>query len=334
MPREPKPIGEGATLSLVAPSFGCTTEPYRTRLEESIRILSSLGYRIEEGRNIRLNAGVASSNTPASRAKEFEEAYFGKGDAILSVGGGELMCEILPFVDFKAIRIAKPKWFVGFSDNTNLTFTLTTLADLVTVYGPCAGQFFSYPFRYATEDTFRLLKGERRFQGYPLWERESRASEENPLAEWNLTEEKVIRPFGYEEPFSGTLLGGCLDCLVTLCGTRFDNVVNFSKGQEGIVWFLEACDLNPLAIRRALFQLREAGWFANAKGFLIGRPLCHDADALGVNKYNAVLDILEPLNKPILMDVDLGHFPPSMPMKCGALARASFVNGNLEIEYL
>ena len=160
MPREPKPIGEGATLSLVAPSFGCTTEPYRTRLEESIRILSSLGYRIEEGRNIRLNAGVASSNTPASRAKEFEEAYFGKGDAILSVGGGELMCEILPFVDFKAIRIAKPKWFVGFSDNTNLTFTLTTLADLVTVYGPCAGQFFSYPFRYATEDTFRLLKGD------------------------------------------------------------------------------------------------------------------------------------------------------------------------------
>ena len=47
-------------------------------------------------------------------------------DAIISCGGGELMCEILRYVDFERIAQAKPKWFMGYSDNTNLTFLLTT----------------------------------------------------------------------------------------------------------------------------------------------------------------------------------------------------------------
>ncbi|MBP5461272.1 MAG: LD-carboxypeptidase, partial [Lachnospiraceae bacterium] len=90
--------------------------------------------------------------------------------------------------------------------------------------------------------------------------------------------------------------------------------------EEGIVWVLEACDLNVFGIRRALWQLREAGWFANAKGFLIGRPLCYCQEMMGLDHYHAVLDILGELGVPIVMDADIGHLPPHMPLLMGSYA--------------
>ena len=39
------------------------------------------------------------------------------------------MCEILPYIDFEKIRNSEPKWFFGYSDNTNLIFLLATLCD-------------------------------------------------------------------------------------------------------------------------------------------------------------------------------------------------------------
>ena len=43
--------------------------------------------------------------------------------------------------------------------------------------------------------------------------------------------------------------------------------------EDGILWFLESCELNTLSIRRAMWQMEHADWFKNVKGFMIGRPL-------------------------------------------------------------
>lgn len=332
---QPAFLKPGSKIALIAPSFGCTDEPYKTKLMESIKNLKAAGYRVDEGENIWVLKGVAASNTPQKRAEEFMKAYADESvDAIFSVGGGELMCEILPFIDFKKIQGYKPKWFMGFSDNTNLTFTLTAWANLVTVYGPCAGQFFSKPFRLDAKDAMRMLQGEKEFEGYPLWERNSLATPENPLAPLNLTEKKVLKPYNYQRPFSGIMLGGCLDCLINICGTKYDNVSAYvSSLGEGVVWYLEACDLNPLSIRRALFELREAGWFKTAKGFVIGRPVCFGMDLMGVNQYNAVTDILGECDVPIIMDADLGHLAPAIPYKNGALATVGIEDNNLKVVY-
>ena len=148
MIKEPKLLKNNDKISLVAPSFGCTIEPYKTELDIAITNLKSEGYQLLLGENIYKNEGALSSNTPKKRAKEFMDAYKSDSSLILSVGGGELMNEILPFIDFKKIKELPPKWFMGFSDNTNLTFTLTTLANIVTIYGPCAPSFAYFPFKY------------------------------------------------------------------------------------------------------------------------------------------------------------------------------------------
>lgn len=49
------------------------------------------------------------------------------------------MCETMNFVDFEKIKSAAPKWYMGYSDNTNFTFLLSTICDTAAVYGPCAG---------------------------------------------------------------------------------------------------------------------------------------------------------------------------------------------------
>ena len=128
--RYPEFLKENGTIGFVAPSFGCSTEPYRTAFNHALDKWKKEGYGIDIGPNCYENSGVGISNTPEKCAEELTEWYCRKeNDILISCGGGELMCEVLPFVDFERIRKADPKWYLGYSDNTNMTYLLTTLCD-------------------------------------------------------------------------------------------------------------------------------------------------------------------------------------------------------------
>ena len=78
------------------------------------------------GDNCYKDLGIGISNTPKLCAKELNEMYSnGESDVLISCGGGELMCEVVPFMDFEKIKNSKPKWYMGYSDNTNFTFLST-----------------------------------------------------------------------------------------------------------------------------------------------------------------------------------------------------------------
>ena len=44
------------------------------------------------------------------------DSYLGDSNAIISVGGGEVMNEILPYINFNKLKKAPHKFFMGFSD--------------------------------------------------------------------------------------------------------------------------------------------------------------------------------------------------------------------------
>ena len=137
--RYPEYLPADGTISFVAPSFGCAMEPYRTCFENACRTFEKLGYRLDPGPNCMAEEGVGISNTPEKCAAELMEYYRKEeNDVLISCGGGELMCEVLSHMDFEALKAAKPKWYMGFSDNTNMTFLLATLCDTASIYGPCA----------------------------------------------------------------------------------------------------------------------------------------------------------------------------------------------------
>ena len=330
-------LKKGDKISLIAPSFGCTTEPYLTRLDVAEKNIEEDGFILERGENIRLSKNKLRSNTARKCAQEFNKAYLeSDSSTIISVGGGEIMCEILPYVNFKKIKKAPFKWFMGFSDNTNLTYTLTTICDIPTLYGVNFPAFAYKPYENATKDALDLLMGKtKKVSGYPYWERH-KIKTEDPLAPLNLTEPKKLRLYPSKMvDIEGRLLGGCMDVLATIIGTRFDETKAYLEKykDDGFIWFLEACDLSPIDMQRVFFQFKEAGWFKYCKGFILGRPLCYRQNVMGITHYKAIKDSLKSLGVPLIMDADLGHFSPSMPLITGAKARVHAEGNEFTVEY-
>ena len=50
--------------------------------------------------------------------------------------------------------------------------------------------------------------------------------------------------------------------------------------------------------------------------------------SMGLDAYQAVLEVAGSKNVPVIMDVDLGHLPPMMPVVVGSMGNVK-VNGNL-----
>lgn len=324
-------------IELIAPSFGCTLEPYKSRLDKAIYNFKSLGFEIIEGSNIYINEIGYRSNTSSLCSIEFINAYTSQSRFILSVGGGNLQNEILDSIDFNYISSLEPKWFMGYSDNTNFTFVLTILCDLATIYGPCAPEFGQEILEEPLLDTIKLMKGEKlKFKGYPKFELESFKTEDNPFVGYNLDADKKLVLNTKEINIEGRLIGGCIDCLTYLVGTPYDKVDDFNNRykNDGIIWFLEACDLEAWNLKLALIQMKRAGWFKNVKGFLIGRPMKIGTEFCTLTMENAVFDVLKDFNVPIILNADFGHLKPQIPIICGSIANIKAKDDDLEIEYI
>lgn len=82
-----------------------------------------------------------------------------------------------------------------------------------------------------------------------------------------------------------------------------------------------------------MWQLSQAGWFKHVKGFLIGRPLHFGEEMMGLDQYKAVLDVTVEYGVPVIMDADIGHLPPAMPIVNGAPAEVVYKEGRLDIRF-
>lgn len=345
--RYPKKLQKGGCIGFPAPSFGCSIEPYHTAFRNALKKWEMLGYKTMPGPNAYVSMGIGISNSPEKCGKELTEMYLDQeSDVLISCGGGELMCEILDHVDFEAIKKAEPKWFMGYSDNTNMTYLLVTLCDTASIYGPCAAAFGMEPWHASLEDAHGLLTGEKNMvKGYDMWEKESLKDAEHPLLPYHVTEPERIKAYyagsfldspekiTEEIKMHGRLLGGCMDCLVNLTGTIYDKTAEFAEkyAEDGILWFLEACDLNVFSIRRAMWQMEHAGWFKNVKGFLIGRPRNGEM-MMDLDSYQAILAVTVKYNVPVIMDLDIGHLAPMMPLVVGSAAEVTVKGNNIEVK--
>lgn len=318
----PKFLEKGSTIGVIAPSFGANTEPYLTRLKSGLDFLKSEGFKLKFfGDPYGYYMGASASKE--ERAKHFMESYLDKEvDVIWSVSGGELMVEILPFIDFDLLRKSKPKLFIGYSDNTNITFLMSTLLDTISIYAPCITTFGMKPLDPFLKNTMEIVKGNLITQYASKYHEPYEVPEKGPLDGYTLTEPTKWINLRNEKSIhlKGRVIGGVLDILTLHLGTKYDRVSEFVKRYEkdGIILFLEACDLNIFAYKRALWQLKEAGWFKGIKGILFGRHL-NVKPFVDMDLFNVTSDVLGDLNIPIIMEMDIGHVNPMLTMINGAI---------------
>lgn len=335
----PKFLTKG-TIGVCAPSLGCTINPYLKRCQSATEKLKKKGHNIVFTESCFKTEKCRSASAEA-RAREFEQVYLNKDvDVVVSMAGGEFMMEILPYINFDKIKKAPPKIYMGSSDNTNLTFLLTTNFDIATIYGVCFPAFGMKKWHKAIEYNYDLLTGKKFcFESFKKYEIENphRKDEGYELCSYNCTEKvnwKILT--GQKEVcVEGRIIGGCLDVLTHLCGTKFCKIKDFNKRykDDGIIWYLEACDLNVLEQARSLWMLKQNGWFENVKAFIIGRPRLNE-EMMDINHYDAIIEHLKDFNVPIIADVDVGHMAPSIPILNGAMAKIFTKKGKGKIEYL
>ena len=320
------------TLYLTSPSFGCSTSPYKEKLMMAISHFNEYKIKTVNGPYIYNQLDLLSS-TPKECANDFMYAYKNY-DYILSVGGGEAMIQLLPYIDFDELKKLQPKLFMGYSDNTILTFLLPTICDVASVYGLNAPGFGTTSLLPYQKDQLDLMLGKKlSFNGYEKYEAISLRTEDNPCIEINPTEPSIITSYPNNNiTLTGRIIGGCIDVLSTIIGTKYDNVCNFNNKYDDLLWFFEACDMTPIEVYRRLLQMKYSGWFNNAKGFLFGRPFIRDVMFNKTYK-DYIIDALADLKLPIIFDLDIGHVPPQIPVIVGSVATIKVNDSKYSISY-
>ena len=334
--RYPEFLKEKDTIGLVAPSFGACGSPYGLRYDKAVELYKELGYSIQSVDHINTIV-KGQSASPQKRAEGFMQMYENSEiNFVWSVCGGEKELQVLPYIDFEKIKNVPPKYFMGYSDNTTLSFTLTTLCDVASIYGDHIIDFGVNTWEGCLENAYQLIQGKKlKHTAFPLIQLND-LKHEQPYYGYNLEFPNEWKNINVEKvDVRGRIIGGCLDVLVGMCGTRFDKVEEFADKykEDGIIWYLEACDLTSFGAMRALWQLKEANWFKHVKAFLIGRPNNPDT-IMEYSHEMAVREILEDFNVPIITEFDTGHVAPTIPIINGSIAHVISTNEEHSIEFI
>ena len=309
----PEFLKEHDTIGVTAPSDGITDEVKLKRLDNAIKNFKERGFIIKETPNVRCSVKGRSSSSK-ERAEELESLY--KDDnvkTIITSGGGDFLLEMLSEVDFNVIK-DNPKWLQGYSDPTGLLFTITTNLDIATVYSDNFKTFGMEPWHKSLENNLEILKGNMVEQtSFSKYEEDKKLI--TGLEPFNLTKKVYWKNLNNEEVINikGRMIGGCLDLITELFGTRFDKTKDFLEKykDDGIIWYFDVCELSSESLIRTLWKLKDNGYFKYTKGILFSRVYACNS-YYDISYEETIYESLKDLNIPIIINADIGHVSPRM----------------------
>ncbi|MEV7685522.1 S66 peptidase family protein [Streptomyces bungoensis] len=331
--RYPRPLRPGDRVGVTSPSSG-VAKKHRERLEVAIRDLEARGYEVVVGRC--MDGSTHISAPAAERAAELTDLLTDPSvRAVVPPWGGETAVDLLPLLDFDRIGRAEPTWVVGYSDMATIITPLTLLTGVASVHG---NNLMDTPYR-TPEGLLSWLDVVTAPLGEPLVQTppgRHRASGWDDYAVHPEVRDLTLDTAGTwtrldgggDVDVAGRLIGGCVETLVNLAGTRYLDTASFAGGDDLVV-YVEACEDNAFTVCRNLHGMRLAGFFDRAAAVLVGRTKAPDAPTL--TQHEAVLDALAPLGVPLVADVECGHVPPYLPLVNGARARVVHTTARSEI---
>lgn len=318
------PLAPGDRIGVTAPSAGVGPRG-QARIAFAIDWLRHRGYEVVVGECMGGDRWVSAGKQ--QRADELTAMLV--DPTIKAVvppwGGAGTALDLLDQLDYDAIAQADPTWVVGYSDSSTWMVPLTLRAGLATLHGDNLADTPLTPFPglvhwtdfVASSGTVAQSDSHVVASYPPLTDSES--------TDWPVAGEGSWRLHGADRvDVTGTFIGGCIEVMSGIAGTPYGDVRSFGQDHGPLIVYLEACEENAYNICRYLHTLHYTGWFDHAAAVLIGRtnaPAGHGDDGdPGLSQDEAVIDALGDLGIPILLDLEIGHVPPHMPLLNGARA--------------
>ena len=323
----PEFLKSGDTIGICAPSAGIGESDF-AEFDLSLSHLKKQNWHIKETASVR--SGLDESAPAEIRGAEFNQLIKDNDTkAILCASGGDFLISMLPHIDADAVK-KNPKWVQGYSDPTSLLYYITTAFDIATIYGVNAGGFWMKRLHPSLVDGIDILKGDVPVQhSFDMYEG-SRSGRDGGY----FLNEKVnwLTPNGNVD-IKGRLLGGCLDCICDVIGTKYDKTLDFIKRYEsdGIIWYFDIFAMKAESVNNTLFKMKDMGYFDNARGFVFGRVM-FPSSFTGMSYIDAAKKILG--DAPMIFDADIGHVPPKMTVINGALAHLKSSDGKGSLEMI
>ncbi len=322
---KPRALRAGSRVALASPSWGGPgTIPHRYEMGvRELRVRFALD--VFEMPHTRADADWLWRN-PRARADDLNAAFGDRSiDGIITTIGGDDSVRILPYLDAKTIA-DNPKVFLGYSDTTTM-HVFALLNGVQTFYGPSvmagiAENGGTLPY---TEHWFRrvLMSGEPIGELSPSsewtdeqipWEDPARADERRamrPNAGWTWQ--------GGSARVEGHLVGGCLEVLEFLKGTRW------WPGPEvwdGAVMYWEVYQDRPSLdlVKSSLRNYGMQGVLERLAGMLVGR-----VRGYGEEQNRELAKVIDDLltvefgrpDLPVVLGLDFGHTDPQMILPNG-----------------
>lgn len=331
----PKFLQKGNLIGVPAPSSGAYNDLYIKRFENAKLNLQKMGYNCILSENISVNTKARSASAKI-RAKEINEMFESKEiNFIMCAAGGEFLVEILPYVDFEKL-VKNPKFVQGFSDPTGLLFPITTKYDIATIYGNNFGEYGAEEYDRSVTENLEILQGNLIEQkNYELYEDE-RGERITGLEGYNFTTKVEWKVLDNKKAcITGRIIGGCLDIISELAGTKYDGTKQFNEKykKDGIIWYFDNCELSKEELIRTLWKLNELEYFKYTKGIIFGRNGA-DISCLDYTMEDALRDsVIYELKVPIIYDTDVSHKGPCLTIINGAMASVKCENGSGSIGF-
>lgn len=317
----PKYLKNGDTIGITACSCGVLGKI--EKYEKSINNIKNNGFNIIETDNVR-TGGVVSSDKLV-RARELESLFLSNEvNAIAIASGGDFLYDMLDEVDFNILK-DNPKWLAGSSDPTSLLYILTTKYDIATLYSPCnMSGFSSDDLHQSYLNYFEILKGNLvKQEKFPYMENSEVDDLFDQPNEWlningNVDEEGIV-------------IGGCIEVLKDIIGTKFDNTLEFLEKYKdnGFIWYFDVFSMTSEGLYNTLLQFKNAGWFKYSKAVIVGKVRFPNTFT-GMKYEDAVKNALPDVKT--IFNFDIGHVKPSFTMINGMKARvvSNELEGSLE----
>ncbi|MGI5471694.1 S66 peptidase family protein [Streptomyces sp. CA-132043] len=299
----PPRLRPGDRVAVIAPSGPVTPE----RLDAGLDILRGWDLDPVLAPHVRTgHADLAYLAAPDEcRARDLQDAWCDPGvAAVFAARGGYGAQRMVDLLDWPAVRAARPKPLVGFSDVTVVHEAFALRAGVATLHGPAvAGEVFLKD--EPTRDHLRRT----------LFTPEDAAV--TTLAPGTA---RTLVPGRAH----GVTFGGCLALLASEAGTP-----DARRGAEGGLLLLEDVGEQPYAIDRALTQLLRTGALTGVAGIVLGSwARCGPYDRI-----RAVLaDRLGGLGVPVIEEFGFGHGGSALTVPLGVPATLDADAGTLTFD--